>query len=85
MGITERKEREKQEKRTLILEAATKMFLEDGFDKTSLRNIADKIEYSPATIYLYFKDKNELFYAIQEKGFELLLKYGAATKQHRRE
>lgn len=74
MGITERKEREKQEKKALILEAATKMFLEDGFDKTSLRNIADKIEYSPATIYLYFKDKNELFYAIQEKGFELLLK-----------
>lgn len=74
MGITERKEREKQEKKTLILEAATKMFIEDGFDKTSLRNIADKIEYSPATIYLYFKDKNELFYAIQEKGFELLLK-----------
>ncbi|MBK9732517.1 MAG: TetR/AcrR family transcriptional regulator [Chitinophagaceae bacterium] len=74
MGITERKEREKQERKALILEAATKMFIEDGFDKTSLRNIGEKIEYSPATIYLYFKDKNELFYAIQEKGFELLLK-----------
>lgn len=74
MGITERREREKQEKKTLILETATRMFLEDGFEKTSLRNIADKIEYSPATIYLYFRDKNELFYAIQEKGFELLLK-----------
>lgn len=81
MGITERKEREKQERKALILEAATKMFLEDGFDKTSLRNIAEQIEYSPATIYLYYKDKNELFYAIQEQGFELLLKEFSKTNK----
>ncbi len=74
MGIAERKDREKQEMRTLIMEAATAMFIEEGYDKTSIRNIADKIEYSPATIYLYFKDKDELFFAIHEVGFEMMLK-----------
>ena len=74
MGITERKEREKLEMRELIIDAATRMFLEDGYEKTSIRNIAEKIEYSPATIYLYFKDKDELFFAIHEIGFEKLLK-----------
>ncbi len=72
MGISERKEREKQEMKNLILETATRMFLEQGFEKTSLRNIAEKIEYSPATIYLYYKDKNELFFDVHENGFDLL-------------
>jgi AcrR family transcriptional regulator len=74
MGIVERKEREKMEMRDRIVEAATLMFLEDGYEKTSIRNIAEKIEYSPATIYLYFKDKDELFFAIHNIGFQLLLK-----------
>src|SRR5665647_140284 len=74
MGIAERKERDKMEMRDRIVEAATLMFLEDGYEKTSIRNIADKIEYSPATIYLYFKDKDELFFAIHNIGFQLLLK-----------
>ncbi|MES2387017.1 MAG: TetR/AcrR family transcriptional regulator [Bacteroidota bacterium] len=73
MGIAERKERERREMRNLILETATAMFLEDGFEKTSLRAIAERIQYSPATIYLYFKDKDELFCEIQHRGFALFL------------
>lgn len=73
MGIAERKERDKMEMRERILEAATQMFLEDGYEKTSIRNIAEKIEYSPATIYLYFKDKDELFFSIHQAGFAILL------------
>lgn len=73
MGVNERKEREKHELRELIIETATKLFIEQGFEKTSIRNIADKIEYSPGTIYLYFKDKNELFYIIHEKAFAIFL------------
>ncbi|SOD88387.1 TetR/AcrR family transcriptional regulator [Spirosoma fluviale] len=69
MGITERKEREREEMRQLILEAALKLFLTNGFEKVSIRNIADEIEYSPATIYLYFKDKNELLFALHQRGF----------------
>ncbi|MCU0340912.1 MAG: TetR/AcrR family transcriptional regulator [Spirosomaceae bacterium] len=69
MGILERKEREKEEMRRKILDAARKLFLEQGFEKTSIRNIADAIEYSPATIYLYYKDKNELLFALHEEAF----------------
>jgi AcrR family transcriptional regulator len=72
MGITERKEREKQEMRQRIIDAAMYMFLEDGYNKTSIRNIAEKIEYSPATIYLYYKDKDELLYEVQRQAFDKL-------------
>ena len=73
MGISERKEREKGEKKELIRAAALKMFLEDGYAKTSIRNIADAIEYSPGTIYLYYKDKDELLYEVQAHAFGQLL------------
>jgi AcrR family transcriptional regulator len=69
MGVSERKEREKGEKKDLIRAAALKMFLEEGYAKTSIRNIADAIEYSPGTIYLYYKDKDELLYEVQAHAF----------------
>ena len=73
MGITERKERERQEMRSLILEAAQQAFIEEGYEKASIRAIADRVEYSPATIYLYFKDKSEIFFEVHELGFERLI------------
>jgi Transcriptional regulator len=73
MSITERKEREKQEMRDLILNTAKEMFLKEGYEKTSLRKIANKIDYSPTTIYLYFKDKSDIFHALMEIGFSILL------------
>ena len=79
MGISERKEREKNEMKQLIKTAALKMFLEDGYAKTSIRNIADAIEYSPGTIYLYYKDKDELLYEVQEYAYGKLLE---AFKTH---
>ena len=72
MGITERKEREKTEMRQRIIDASIEMFLQEGYEKTSIRNIAEKIEYSPATIYLYYKDKDELLYDVQGQAFEKL-------------
>lgn len=73
MGISDRKEREKQEMKKLIIDAALRMFVEDGYEKTSIRNIADRIEYSPGTIYLYYKDKDELLYAVQKEAFSKML------------
>lgn len=73
MGIAERKEREKEELRERILAAAKTLFLEKGVEKTSIRNIADLIEYSPGSIYHYFKDKNEIFHALHSEGFQLLM------------
>lgn len=73
MGIAERKEREKQEMRQKIIDASMAMFVEQGYEKTSIRNIAERIEYSPATIYLYYKDKDELLYDVQGMAFDKLL------------
>lgn len=61
MGVTERRAREKEELRQKILDAAGQLFVEEGLASVSIRKIADRIEYSPATIYLYFKDKTDLF------------------------
>ncbi len=65
MGIIQRKEREKEEMRQLILDAAHDLFRDKGYDGVNIRQIAEAIEYSPATIYLYYKDKNEIYYALQ--------------------
>lgn len=72
MGIAERKEAERALMRRRILESAMRLFLEEGFENVSMRRIAESIEYSPATIYLYFKDKNEIFYALHAMGLEKL-------------
>jgi AcrR family transcriptional regulator len=72
MTIANRKQREKEEMRELILSAARSLFLEKGYYETSIRNIAEKIEYSPGTIYLYFKEKDEIFHSLHEEGFRKL-------------
>jgi AcrR family transcriptional regulator len=68
MGIVARKEREKEEMRRLILDAALRLFREKGYDGVNMRSIAEAIEYSPATLYLYYKDKNEIFFALQTEA-----------------
>jgi len=70
MGITERKEKQKLEIKKMILDASMKLFVDEGFENVTIRKIADLIEYSPTTVYLYFKDKNEIFYSLHELGFQ---------------
>jgi AcrR family transcriptional regulator len=72
MGIIERKEREKAEVRKMILDAAMELFIKEGYDGVSIRKIADKIEYSPGSIYTYFEDKDSIFYELHLEGFEIL-------------
>ncbi len=69
MGIVERKEKQKTEIRKMILDASMKLFVEEGYDHVTIRKIADLIEYSPTTVYLYFKDKDEIFFHLHEMGF----------------
>lgn len=75
MTITNRKERQKEELKVKILQAAKELFMQKGFEDTSIRNIAEKIEYSPTTIYLYFKDKDDIFFALHKEGFTILNQY----------
>ncbi|MFN8393368.1 MAG: TetR/AcrR family transcriptional regulator [Bacteroidia bacterium] len=78
MGIEDRKQREREQMRSLILEAAKKLFIEKGVEQTSMRAIAEAIEYSPATIYLYYKDKNALIHDLHVEGFTRMNHYMAA-------
>jgi AcrR family transcriptional regulator len=73
MGITERREREKEEVRKKILDAARELFEAEGYDKVTMRRIAEAIEYSPTTIYLYFEDKDDLVRALCHEDFGRLL------------
>jgi AcrR family transcriptional regulator len=70
MGITERKERDKREMEKLILDSAMQLFVDEGYKNVTIRKLAEKIEYSPATIYLYFKDKDEILFTLQRMAFE---------------
>ena len=60
MGTKERRAREKEQLRRQIIDAARELFVNEGYENVSMRKIADKIEYSPTVIYLYFKDKADL-------------------------
>ena len=78
MGIAERKEKQKAEIRKMILDASMKLFVEEGFENVSIRKIADLIEYSPTTVYLYFKDKNEILFNLHELGFQKMAEYNTS-------
>ena len=77
MGIQERKEKQKLEVRKLILDASMKLFVEEGFDNVTIRRIADLIEYSPTTVYLYFKDKDEIFTGLHDIGFQKMQEFNS--------
>jgi AcrR family transcriptional regulator len=72
MSVKQRREKEKENLRQLILDTAREMFAEEGYHSVSMRKIADKIQYSPTTIYLYFKDKNDLLQQICDETFAKL-------------
>jgi len=72
MGVKERREREKLETREKILDAARELFIAEGYDGVSMRKIANRIEYTPTTIYDYFQDKDELFLEICHEDFRRL-------------
>lgn len=73
MNTADRRERDKQEMRRQVLDAAMHLFIADGYDKVSVRRIADRIGYSPGTIYLYFENKDDVFYHLHEEGFRRLI------------
>jgi AcrR family transcriptional regulator len=75
MGIPERKEKQKLEIKKQILDASMKLFVEEGFENVTIRRIADLIEYSPTTFYLYFKDKDEIFESLHDEGFQKMQEF----------
>ena len=73
MGIEERREREKEMRRQQIMDAAKTVFASKGFGGATMENIAEEAEFSPATLYLYFKNKDEMFASLNLRMLQDLI------------
>lgn len=80
MGISERKEREKQKRRQDIIDAACEVLSEKGFANATVEDVSERVELAKGTIYLYFRTKEEMFMSVFVKGLDNLLeKFNEAT------
>ncbi len=68
----QQRERTRAETRERICAAAMQLFLEEGFERTSMRRIADAVGYTPGALYSYFEDKEDVLFALHRAGFDLL-------------
>lgn len=73
MGIQERKQRERERRRQQIIVAAKRVFSAHGFNKSTMEDIAKEAELSPGTLYLYFKNKDELFASLSLRMLQFLI------------
>lgn len=73
MGIRERKERERERRRQQIIVAAKRVFSDKGFNKSTMEDIAKEAELSPGTLYLYFKNKDELYASLSLRILQYLI------------
>jgi AcrR family transcriptional regulator len=69
---TDRREREKLALRTKILDAARELFAEHGYDAVTMRQIAERIEYTPTAIYYHFKDKDAVIRELCDADYSAL-------------
>lgn len=72
MSMKEIKAQEKEQRRNYILDAAEKLFFSRGYDGVSMDDIANEVEFNKATLYLYFKNKESLFFAVVLRGTRIL-------------
>ena len=74
MGIAERKEREKEQRRNDIIDAAEKIFFKKGLNNSTMDEVAEEAEFSKGTLYLYFKSKEEIHFEIKSRALNILKK-----------
>lgn len=61
MTLAERRQREKDQRRKSIINAASSLLFKKGYDKVTMDDIAGEAELSKATLFTYFKDKESIF------------------------
>src|SRR5699024_7831270 len=74
MSTEDRKEREKAQRSNQIIDAAEEVIFSKGLEQATMTDIAEQAELSKGTLYLYFKNKTELYIAIARRGSEILNK-----------
>jgi TetR/AcrR family transcriptional regulator len=72
MPFTNLQRQEKEQRRNYVLDAAEKLFFSKGYDNVSMDDIASEIGLNKATLYLYFKNKESLFFAVVLRGAQIL-------------
>ncbi|MCP4718262.1 MAG: TetR/AcrR family transcriptional regulator [Desulfobacteraceae bacterium] len=72
MGVKERRAMEKQMRRNQILDAARKLLFSQGFENVSISKISKEAQLGVGTIYFYYKNKADIFVALQEEGLAFL-------------
>jgi TetR/AcrR family transcriptional regulator len=72
MGISDRRQREKEQRKTGIIDAAERLFFSRRYEDVSMDDIAREVELNKATIYLYFENKETLFATIVLRGIRIL-------------
>lgn len=81
MGVAERRQRERDEMRERILETAMRLFVDEGFERVTMRRIAAEIEYSTGAIYRYFEGKDAIYLALRRRGFDLFYQEQLGTRE----
>lgn len=82
--VAERRQEEKDRRRSDILDAAEAVFAEVGSDKATMEQVARKARLSRALLYVYFKDKPDLLSAICVRALtELRRRFLAASARHK--
>ena len=69
------KEKQRQEREALILQAAEEVLMEKGYHETSIDEIASRVGIAKGTVYLHFPSKEDLVIAIFERDMQQLLQY----------
>jgi len=81
--ISARREEEKERRRQEIIEAAVTLYAQHGWDHVTMDQVARQSRLSRALVYVYFKDKDELLYAIAEQAMdEMVRRFRAAAERH---
>jgi AcrR family transcriptional regulator len=71
MGVSERRAREREARKSSVLDATRSLFLEKGFNGTTTKQIASRCELSEATLFFYFKNKDEIITSLLFESIEL--------------
>lgn len=83
MGISERRQREKEQRRKEIIDAAERLFFSRSYEDVSMDEIAREVELNKATIYLYFDNKEALYATIVLRGIEILKEKYTECMEHK--
>lgn len=72
MGVSERRQRDKENLRRRILEVSREIVIAEGFDALTIRRVADAVEYAPGTLYLYFENRDAIARALCLEVFQAM-------------